>query len=52
MQCPWYIIPRKKLWEQLYDLGIEIGYDKIVLNPRATRYMVNFMHQTGLLQQF
>ncbi|KUM55547.1 hypothetical protein ACN42_g11710 [Penicillium freii] len=27
-------------------------YDKIVSNPQATRYVVNFMHRTGLLQQF
>ncbi|OQD62535.1 hypothetical protein PENPOL_c012G01426 [Penicillium polonicum] len=29
-----------------------MDYDKIVSNPQATRYVVNFMHQTGLLQQF
>jgi hypothetical protein len=53
MQCPWYIIPRTKLWEQLWDIGInEMDYDKIVSNPQATRYVVNFMHRTGLLQQF
>ena len=53
MQCPQYVIPRTKLWEQLWDIGInEIDYDKIVSNPQATRYVVNFMHRTGLLQQF
>ncbi|KAJ5159350.1 uncharacterized protein N7500_009001 [Penicillium coprophilum] len=55
MQCPKYAIPRTKLWEQLDKIGIgitEIDYDKIVSNPQATRYVVNFMHQTGLLQQF
>jgi hypothetical protein len=53
MQCPRYIIPRTKLREKLWDIGInEIDYDKIVSNPQATRYVVNFMHRTGLLQQF
>jgi hypothetical protein len=55
MQCPQYIIPRTKLWEQLDKIGIgitEIDYDKIMSNPQATRYVVNFMHRTGLLQQF
>ena len=28
------------------------GLDKIVSNPQTTRYVVNFMHRTGLLQQF
>ncbi|KAJ9481262.1 hypothetical protein VN97_g12230 [Penicillium thymicola] len=53
MQCPRYIIPRTKLWEQLWAVGIkEMDYDKIVSNPQATRYVANFMHRTGLLQQF
>ncbi|KAJ9480553.1 hypothetical protein VN97_g13002, partial [Penicillium thymicola] len=55
MQCPRYIIPRTKLWEQLEGIGIgfiEIDYDKIMSNPQAIRYVVNFMHRTGLLQQF
>jgi ribonuclease HI len=55
LQCPQYIIPRTKLWEQLDKIGIgitEIDYDKIMSNPQATRYVVNFMHRTGLLQQF
>ncbi|KUM55601.1 hypothetical protein ACN42_g11649 [Penicillium freii] len=29
-----------------------MDYDKIVSNPQATRYVVNFMHRTSLLQQF
>ncbi|OQD64331.1 hypothetical protein PENPOL_c008G08853 [Penicillium polonicum] len=29
-----------------------MDYDKIVSNPQDTRYVVNFMHRTGLLQQF
>ena len=29
-----------------------MDYDKIVSSPQATRYVVNFMHQIGLLQQF
>ncbi|OQD98504.1 hypothetical protein PENSOL_c009G09922 [Penicillium solitum] len=34
-------------------IGInEMDYNKIVSNPQATRYVVNFMQQTGLLQQF
>ncbi|CAI7664971.1 unnamed protein product, partial [Penicillium palitans] len=53
MQCPRYVVPRVKLWEQLWGIGInEMDYDKIVSNPQATRYVVNFMHRTGLLQQF
>jgi ribonuclease HI len=53
MQCPQYVVPRTKLWEQLWGIGInEMDYDKIVSNPQATRYVVNFMHRTGLLQQF
>ncbi|OQE11192.1 hypothetical protein PENFLA_c078G09742 [Penicillium flavigenum] len=55
MQCPQYVVPRTKLWEQLDKIGIgitEIDYDKIISNPQATRYVVNFMHRTGLLQQF
>ncbi|KAI1828819.1 hypothetical protein DTO027I6_10245 [Penicillium roqueforti] len=55
MQCPRYAIPRTKLWEQLDKIGIgftEIDYDKIISNPQAIRYVVNFMHRTGLLQQF
>lgn len=31
---------------------MELDYDNIMSNPQATRYVVNFMHQTGLLQQF
>jgi hypothetical protein len=53
MQCPQYAMPRTKLREQLWDIGInEMDYDKIVSNPQATRYVVNFIHRTGLLQQF
>ena len=53
MQCPRYVIPCTKLWEQLWDIGInEMDYDKIVSNPQATRYVVNFMYRIGLLQQF
>ncbi|KAJ5427512.1 hypothetical protein N7491_007954 [Penicillium cf. griseofulvum] len=40
MQCPQYIIPRTKLWEQLWAVGIkEIDYDKIISYPQATRYV-------------
>ncbi|OQE71598.1 hypothetical protein PENNAL_c0102G04898 [Penicillium nalgiovense] len=55
MQCPQYAVPRTSLWEQLDKIGIgftEIDYDKIISNPQAIRYVVNFMHRTGLLQQF
>ena len=55
MQCPRYIMPRTKLWERLERIGIgflDLDYDKIMSNPQATRYVVNFMHRTGLLQQF
>ncbi|OQD84457.1 hypothetical protein PENSOL_c124G08842 [Penicillium solitum] len=31
MQCPRYVVPRTKLWEQLWGIGInEMDYDKIV----------------------
>ncbi|KAJ5186134.1 hypothetical protein N7491_005997 [Penicillium cf. griseofulvum] len=55
MQCPRYIVPRTRLWEQLERIGvgfIERDYDEIICNPQAIRYVVNFMHRTGLLQQF
>lgn len=52
MQCPKYAIPRTSLREQLLDIGINgMDYDKIVSNPQATRYVANFVHRTGLLQQ-
>jgi hypothetical protein len=27
-------------------------YDVLISNPQATRYVVDFMHRTGLLGQF
>ena len=44
--------PRTKLWEQLDIIGIgfmEQDYDKIMSNPQAIRYVINFMYRTGLL---
>lgn len=29
-----------------------MDYDKIVSNPQTTRYVIDFMYRTGLLQQF
>lgn len=43
------------MWEQLEGIGIgfmERDYDKIVSNPQAIPYVVNFMLRTGLLQQY
>jgi len=53
MQCSHHIELRKRLWRELDNIeGLETDYDKIVSHPQATRYVVNFMHRTGLLQQF
>jgi ribonuclease HI len=53
MECPSYIGLRANLWDRLQDIeGLEMDYDKIMSHPQATRYVVNYMHQTGLLQQF
>ena len=51
-RCPHYTKLRARLWAQLDKYDVETDYDKIVSHPQATRYVVNFMHRTGLLQQF
>ena len=42
------------MWEEIARSEAEVGadYDKIVSHPQTTRYVVNFIHRTGLLQQF
>ena len=54
MECPHYTKLRAKMWAQIARSNAEVGtdYDKIVSHPQTTRYVVNFMHRTGLLQQF
>ena len=54
MECPHYIKLRAKMWAQIARSNAEVGtdYDKIVSHPQTTRYVVDFMHRAGLLQQF
>ncbi|OQD94809.1 hypothetical protein PENVUL_c129G09201, partial [Penicillium vulpinum] len=41
------------MWKQLDMVGVkDKDYDKLVSNPQAIRYVANFMHRTGLFQQF
>jgi hypothetical protein len=43
------------LWEKIQKIErmeTETDYDNIMSHPQTTRYVVNYMHQTGLLQQF
>ncbi|OQE00871.1 hypothetical protein PENVUL_c045G08090 [Penicillium vulpinum] len=41
------------MWKQLDKVGVkDKDYDKLVSNPEAIRYVANFIHRTGLLQQF
>jgi ribonuclease HI len=55
LQCETFGVLRKRLFDQLHRaIGpFELSnYDSIVSNPLATRYVAEFMHQTGLLAQF
>ncbi|OOQ82702.1 putative reverse transcriptase [Penicillium brasilianum] len=54
MQCPLYADLRKTFLEKisLTDRGNSTDYDAIVSHSQATRYVAEFMLQTGLLGQF
>jgi hypothetical protein len=53
LQCETFGTLRKRLFDQLHKAGVKgLDYDTIVSDPLATRYVVKFMHQTGLLAQF
>jgi hypothetical protein len=53
IECPSYIGLRANLWDRLQDIeGLEMDYNTIISHPQATHYVVNYIHQTGLLQQF
>ncbi|GES64852.1 probable RNA-directed DNA polymerase from transposon X-element [Aspergillus terreus] len=56
LQCPLYREARGIMIEQLQAIkglrGKLSDYDSLVSNLQAIRYIAEFMHQTGLLQQF
>jgi hypothetical protein len=54
MQCPLYADLRKTFLDKisLTDLGNSTDYDAIISHSQATRYVAEFMLQTGLLGQF
>jgi hypothetical protein len=54
MQCPLYADLRKTFLEKsrVTDLGESTDYDSITSHSQATRYVAEFMLQTGLLGQF
>ena len=54
MRCPLYADLRKTFLDKIRstDLGNSTDYDAIVSHSQATRYVVEFMLQTGLLGQF
>jgi ribonuclease HI len=54
MQCPLYADLRKTFLDKVRatDLGNSTDYDAIVSHSQATRYVAEFMLQTGLLGQF
>jgi hypothetical protein len=54
MQCPLYADLRKIFLDKVRatDLGDSTDYDAIVSHSQATRYVAEFMLQTGLLGQF
>jgi hypothetical protein len=54
MQCPLYADLRKTFLDKVRatDLGDSTDYDAIVSHSQATRYVAEFMLQTGLLGQF
>jgi hypothetical protein len=33
-------------------MGRTVDYDKIISDPKATRYVAEFIHKTGVLGQF
>jgi hypothetical protein len=56
LRCPLYIDERKEMMEKIRartDLrGNSTDYEALLSHPRATRYVAEFMLQTGLLGQF
>ena len=54
MQCALYADLRKTFLDKLRlaDLGDSTDYDAIVSHSQATRYVAEFMLQTGFLGQF
>ena len=54
MQCPLYADLRQTLLDKIRmtDLGDSTDYDAIISHSQATRYVAEFMLQTGLLGQF
>lgn len=54
MQCPLYVDLRQNMIDKIArtDLGVTTECDAIVSHPQATRYVAEFMLQTGLLGQF
>jgi hypothetical protein len=54
MQCPLYADLRQTFLDKIRmtDLGDSTDYDAIVSHSQATRYVAEFMLQTGLLGQF
>jgi hypothetical protein len=54
MQCPLYADPRQAFLDKIRmtDLGDSTDYNAIVSHSQATRYVAEFMLQTGLLGQF
>ena len=54
MQCPLYADLRKTFLDKIRmtDLGDSTDYDAIISHSQATRYVAEFMLQTGLLGQF
>ncbi|OOQ86154.1 putative reverse transcriptase [Penicillium brasilianum] len=54
MQCPLYADLRKTFLDKISmtDLGNSTDYDAIISHSQATRYVAEFMLQTGLLGQF
>jgi hypothetical protein len=51
LQCPLYIELRKVMLDKI-DMGRMVDYDKIISNPKATRYVAEFIHKAGVLGQF
>ncbi|OOQ82703.1 hypothetical protein PEBR_37742 [Penicillium brasilianum] len=54
MQCPLYADLRRTFLDKISmtDLGNSTDYDAIISHSQATRYVAEFMLQTGLLGQF
>ncbi|KAJ5667636.1 hypothetical protein N7507_003500 [Penicillium longicatenatum] len=56
LRCPRYVDERKEMMDKIRartDLrGNSTDYEALLSHPRATRYVAEFMLQTGLLRQF